>query len=436
MDLTDIERHVVTTVADRRDELIGIAGCLISYDTTTRDGTGPRQERRLQDYLANRLDGIGAQVDLWEPVTDTFNGSRQTTPGLDFTGYPQLLAHVTGTGGGRNLLFNGHVDTVSPEPKKAWTSDPYRAELREGRLYGRGACDQKGGVAAMVFAAEVLSACDVTLAGDLLVSTVTDEESTSAGALATVARRPRADAAIVTEPTGLNIGIACRGSLMPTITIPGVAGHAAAIQPHWRHGGAVSAVEKSATVLTALARLREHWWSSPDHRHDYLPPGNVLATMINGGQWQVSYADSCQISCHVSYLPAHADADGYGSQVKREFTEWIQRHAATDPWLCSNPPRVTWSPIDVPPAEIAPEQPIVGTLRAAAGSLTAAGALFGTDFWHDGATFIRSGIPTAVFGPGQVKIAHTVDEFVQVDDLVKAAQVLAVTAMRFCGIAG
>ena len=114
-------------------------------------------------------------------------------PGHDFRGRPQLLATASGTGGGRTLLLNGHVDVVTVEPREGWTSDPFTPALRDGRLYGRGACDMKGGVAAMLIATEVLRALEVPLAGDLVVNTVTDEESTAAGSLAVAASGLRAD---------------------------------------------------------------------------------------------------------------------------------------------------------------------------------------------------------------------------------------------------
>ena len=118
------------------------------------------------------------------------------------------MARFAGRGGGRSLLFNGHIDVVSAEPLDRWTSDPFRAEVRDGRLYGRGACDMKGGVGCMVLAAEVLSQLGVPLRGDLLVATNTDEESSGAGGMALVHHGVAADGAIVTEPTGFEVWVA------------------------------------------------------------------------------------------------------------------------------------------------------------------------------------------------------------------------------------
>jgi acetylornithine deacetylase len=221
---------------------------------------------------------------------------------------------------------------------------------------------------------------------------------------------------------------------MPSIHVPGQASHAAAVQPHWSAGGGISATEKAAVVLDSITRLREHWRDDPRGRHPLLPPASVVATTIVGGQWPVSYADSCRVDCHISYLPEQADADGYGSDLERTFTQWVLAHAGLDPWLSEHPPTVTWS-IDVPPTEVPVDHPVVAVLSAVNLDLGHTGAVFGADFWHDGATFSRAaGIPSVVYGPGDVRLAHAADEFVPVSDLVASAAGFALAAMRFCGV--
>ena len=145
----------------------------------------------------------------------------------------------------------------------------------------------KGGVACMVLAAEVLAELGVRLAGDLIVNTVTDEESTGAGGLAS-ARTLSADGAIVPEPTGLGAWIACRGSLLARITVEGRAGHAGIARRHPDEGGAVNAIEKAAFLLEAIRRVRDEWALRPRHRR--LSPADCVPTMVAGGQWIVSYS--------------------------------------------------------------------------------------------------------------------------------------------------
>jgi len=434
--LTDLERHVVDGIDAERQELVELASALIRFDTTAREPDDPpRDERALQEYLAARLGDAGAAVDLWEPARADIAGSRLVPPeGLGFEGRPQLAATFRGGGGGRSLLLNGHVDVVSGEPCAAWTSAPNEAQVRDGRLYGRGACDMKGGVAAMVFAAETLARVGVRLSDDLIVCTVTDEESTGAGGLAAVARGVRAHAGIVTEPSGFDVWTSCRGSLMPTVTVVGRSGHAGVGQSSPSEGGAVNAIEKAALVLGALGRLRDEWTTRDDHQHPHLSPGTIVPTVVSGGEWIVSYPASCRIRFHVSYLPVHADSGGWGTAVEEEFEACVARAAAADAWLAEHPPVVEWA-TEVPATEVPGDHPIVAATLGAAADVGRPGRVSGMDSWHDGATFTRfGGTPCVCFGPGDLAVAHTVDEFVPVEDLVACAQAIAVAAIRYCGV--
>jgi len=427
-----LEQRVLAEIEARSDELVALAGDLIRFDTTAREPDDPpRDEAALQRYLGDRLEAVGAEIDLWEPAPEDVAGSRLVPPGLSFDGRPQLLARFSGAGGGRSLLLNGHIDAVSVAPRERWTSDPHTPVVRDGRLHGRGAVDMKGGIAAMTFAAETLARLDVRLGGDLLVNTVTDEESTGAGGVASVARGVRADAGIVTEPSGFDVWVACRGSLMPTITVAGRPGHAGLGQPHWSEGGAVNAIEKAALVQEALRRLQEEWRTRADNRHPHLSPGEIVPTLIAGGEWIVSYPASCAISYHVAYLPGQADADGWGNAVERELEKHVARAALADPWLAEHPPKIAWA-TDVPSSEVSPDEPVVQTMLAAAAAAGRPGRLAGMDSWHDGATYTLAGTPCICFGPGEIEAAHTVDESVAVRDLVDCARALALAAMRFC----
>jgi acetylornithine deacetylase len=430
------EQEIVDEIARRRDELVALASELIAFDTTARDlGDPPRQEAELQAHLADRLAAAGAEIDLFEPSADDLAGKPLVPPGLAFEGRPQLIARFPGSGAGRSLVLNGHVDAVSFEPRGDWTSDPLDAQVRDGRLYGRGSCDMKGGIAAMTLAAEVLAEAGGRLAGDLVVATNTDEESSGAGGMALVRRGLRADAGIVTEPTGFDVWVACRGSEYGTITVPGRPGHAEVAHPHWRRGGAVNAIEKSVVVLEAVRGLREEW-SGLSHPHLSAP--DIVPTMVSAGEWPVTYPSACTLTTAVMYLPGQADDSGWGSAVRRAVEERLAAVAETDDWLAENPPRLEWWPNSVMPMEIAEDEPIVSTVLAAVGDVGRRGKPAGLDSWYDGATFtLFAGTPSIAFGPAGfdpagATVAHTIDEYVPVDDLVQCAQAIAVAALRFC----
>lgn len=431
------ERRVVDAIAQRADELVELACELIRLDTTTRGAADdpPRDEARLQERVAALLASRGAEVELWEPRAGELDRWRGQVPeGLGFEGRPQLLARFPGRAGGPSLLFNGHIDAVSAEPVARWSSPPLRPAVRDGMLFGRGACDMKGGVAAMLLAAVALVDEGVALAGDLLVNTVTDEEWNGAGALASVARGVAADAGIVPEATGFRALVACRGVVAPTITVRGRAGHAELPQPDWREGGAVNAIDKAMVVLDAIGGLRRRWReASPPHRH--LHPGDLVPTMIAGGDWWVTYPSSCELTLDVTYLPAQGGREGDGHAVEREIEEWVCERTRADPWLAANPPRFVWG-TSLTPAEIPDEHPIVGCVRAGGESVGRPGGIGGLQSWHDAATFSRFGTPTISYGPAGIasdgeSLAHAIDEHVPVADLVACAQALAVAAIRW-----
>src|SRR6478735_561575 len=424
------EQRVTEAIEAGRDRLVELTSTLITFDTTAREGDGSaHDEAALQEHLGRLLAAAGAEVEIWEPRPNEVSGTRQIPGPLSFEGRPQMAARFAGAGGGRSLLFNGHIDVVPSDPRERWASDPNQAEVRDGKLYGRGACDMKGGVAAMVFAAEILSRLDIKLQGDLIVNTVTDEESSGAGGLAAVRHGVAADAGIVTEPTAFDVWVGCRGSLSPTFVVPGRPGHAEMAQPHWRDGGAVNAIEKAGLVLEA-------WRGRADKTHPHLSAGDIVPTVIAGGEWVVTYPSSCTVQCELMYLPANADSDGWGTLVEAEVEEFILRRTAADPWLAENPPAVKWS-LDIPPYEVDPAHPIVTAMLDASAAAGEPSRLSGLDSWFDAASFTRfGGTPSIGWGPRDIAWAHTIDEYVPVDDLVRCAQGLAIAAIRYCELDG
>jgi acetylornithine deacetylase len=442
MALSELERSVADAIAQRGDELVALTASLVALDTTARMvGDPPRQEAELQRLLADRQADAGAEIDRFEPTEAELAGRPLIPAGLDFAGRPQLIATHRGAGGGRSLVLNGHIDVVSAEPIGAWTSPPFTPEVRDGRLYGRGACDMKGGVAAMAFAAEVLSQLDVRLAGDLIVATNTDEESSGAGGSALVAHGLRADAGIVTEPTDFRVWIACRGSEYGVITVPGRAGHAEVRHPGWREDGAVNAIDKSAVVIEALAALRERWSATPGLTHPVLSPPSIVPTIVHGGDWAVTIPSSCELTIAVMYLASQADEHGWGARIRAEVQDWLNDYIARDDWLTANPPTIEWWTTGVMPMELSASEPVVAAMREVSGDIGRGRRLGGLDSWYDGATLTMLGqIPSIGYGPpgfdpDGATIAHTIDEYVPVDGLIGCAQGLAVAAMRFCGLA-
>lgn len=436
MTLTSDERRLCRTVDRRRADLVALATELIAFNTSApaAPGAPARDEAALQIHLARRLRAVGASVDLWEPDDGRLAPHPWFPSGHTMAGRPQLCARFPGAGGGPALMLNGHVDVVPAEPG-AWTTDPWRAEVRDGVLYGRGACDMKGPIAALVVAAEAVADAG-GLAGDLLVVTNTDEESTGAGALAVVDRGIRADAGIVAEPTGFDAWVACRGVEFATVTITGRPGHIEG-PPE----GAVSAIDGGRAILDALERLDVEWRSDPTRTHPLLGPSRLVATGIRGGEWLVSTPASCAIDVAVLYAPALADRSGGGGSVRAAVERRLARDVAADGRARGCTVSVSWSDVPARPADV-PADTAVATGVLAAGRDVGRPGRASAGAWHDGATYIREGsFPVVAFGPpglggSGASAAHAVDEHVPVEDLVRCAQALAVTALRFCGHPG
>jgi acetylornithine deacetylase len=433
--LDEREQALVARVEARRDDLVALACELIAYDTTSRaePGDPAHEEGALQAALAERLRRAGAEVDVWEPEPADVAGHPLSVEGIAFAGRPQLAARLRGTGGGRSLLLNGHIDVVPARREDGWDHDPFAPEVRDGQISGRGACDMKGGIASMVLAAEVLAEAG-GLAGDLVVCTNTDEESSGVGGLACARHGVSADFAVVPEPSGLEVWPACRGSVYGTVEIEGRAGHTEQEHAHWTQGGAVNAIDGARHFLAGVDRLREEWRRRADLRHPLLSPPDLVPTrLVADSGWVVTIPDRATITLAVLILPQQADATGWSADVRREVEDFLGRWCDADPWLAAHPPRIVWhtecNPSETP-ADAASVQALLGANAALGLPLT----LGGLGSWYDGATFaLETGTPALMYGPRHIDWAHTVGEHVAVDDLVACAQGIAVAASRLCG---
>jgi acetylornithine deacetylase len=432
--LDDDEQALADRVAARRGDLIDLACRLIAFDTTSRSGIEdpPRDEVALQSMLAERLRSRGADNDHWEPAPVDVAGHPLSVDGIGFAGRPQLAARLRGAGGGKSLLLNGHIDVVPARVQDGWEHDPFEAHVADGRIVGRGACDMKGGIAAMVVAAEVLADTGA-LRGDLVVCTNTDEESSGVGALACARRGVTADFTIVTEPSSLEVWPACRGTVYCTIEVPGRAGHAEEEHPHWRDGGAVNAIEKGRFLLDGVDRLRREWRTRADLAHPLLDPPDIVATrFVADSGWDVTIPDRAVIDISVLILPQQADANGLTTDAQAEVERYLRGWCATDAWLAAHPPSFRWH-TEVNPSETPIDTASVRALLGANAALGLPVRLGGLGSWYDGATFaLETGSPALMYGPRAIDWAHTVGEYVPIDDLVACAQGIAVAGRRLC----
>jgi len=427
--LSKKEKAVLTLIDKHTDDIVAYLQDLIRFKTITPP-TGGRAEgddyRGLQDLVSQTLKEMGFSLDVWEADAaelQRFPGSG-IKPDRDLSNMPIVVGQLQGSGGGKSLILNGHYDVVSPGMLENWRHDPFGGELEGGKLFGRGAIDMKGGIAAMLQAVKFIQQAGVKLAGDLMVQTVPDEESSCMGTLSCCQRGFKADAAIIPEPTDLKVLVAMRGSLYGKITVVGRAGHAEETQPHWTEGGAVNAISKAVKVIQALEEQSEQWRTRPDKQHKLLDPDVIVPTVIRGGEWPVTYPEKVDIIFSSMFIP--------GTTGKRqEIEEQLLRIAALDPWLREHPPQLETGEWHYG-AEIDENEPIVQTGLQALSDLGIEPGLTGFGTLTDAIHLINyAKIPTISIGPS-IKTAHMANEFVDIEELVKTTKALALAIMRWC----
>jgi acetylornithine deacetylase len=427
-------------VDERLDDLVGLVRDLVGFDTVSVD-LAPGSEHReneegaLQELVGGVLADLGAEVDQWEPEPAALRDHPMMPPWHHWEGRPITVGTVRGHDGGRSLIVNGHIDVVSPGDLDRWTSPPFEPVVRDGRLYGRGAVDMKGGVASALFGLRALKEIGVRLAGDVIFQAVPDEETCAMGTVAAIERGYRADAGLVPEPTLLNLWIATRGLLHGSFEVPGRSAHAEVNQPPWEQGGGVNAIERAVPLLAALGELSDDWRGRDDKRHPLLGAPQAQPTIVNGGAFISNVPEAVTVHLNATYLPGDADGAGYGSAPREEIVAAVEGSAGRDDWLRANPVRWTWA-TDYPPSEIPPGEEIVATASAVARELGLEGRLEGIDTTYDGALLTRlAGVPSPAFGPGDLGRAHAPDEWIGIEELRQGARAYARALPRWCGVA-
>ena len=325
-------------------------------------------------------------------------------------GRPNVVARLSGSGGGRSLMFNGHLDVVGVE---GMTHAPFDATEMNGRIYGRGASDMKGGVAAMCAAAARVKG---TLRGDLIICGVADEEWKSIGTASLIAAGIRADAAIVTEPTRLAIMPAHKGFAWIDLTVHGRAAHGS----RWDLG--VDAIRHAGILLAELDRFDTE--DLPKRKHALLGRPSLHAGVIEGGLGLSTYPDKCIVRVERRTIPGET-----ASEALREIEAAIDGVRSRRPDVTADASLM----FSQPPSDVATNAPIVTALATALNGEGLGAPIAGMSAWTDAALLNESGIPAICFGPGDMGLAHAAEEYIEVDEIERATAVLASLAKSWCG---
>jgi len=357
----------------------------------TPDGPG---EVEIGAYLVGILEDLGLRV-----RTHHLGPKRVNVVGV-----------LPGSGGGRSLMLNGHMDTVGVEDMQ----DPFSGEIRDGRLYGRGSQDMKGSLAAMLGAVKALIDGEISLAGDLIIAFVADEEDRSLGTRHLV-QEYKAHGAIVTEPTGMDVVRAHRGLIWYQVETFGKAAHGS----RYREG--VDAITRMGKFLAGLAELEEDIVHRPPH--PLVGPPSLHASLIQGGTDICTYAAHCEVKIDRRTIPGEQE-----EEVTADLQAIIRDLAAGDDTF-----KAAVKPIMLrPPLETAADAVLLNSLgRAYHRQLGHSPEITGAGYWSDAALLSDAGMEAVLLGPtGQGM--HGPREWVALDSVFDLARVLADTAQEYC----
>jgi acetylornithine deacetylase len=329
--------------------------------------------------------------------------TQEITPGR-----PNVIGVLEGRSAGRSLMFCGHVDTVGVEGMSA----PFVPDIRSGRLYGRGSQDMKGGVAAMLDAARQVAESGLDK-GRLIVAAVVDEEYASIGA-DTLVSQWTADAAVVTEPTDLQVGVGHKGFAWIEIETRGRAAHGS------RPKDGRDAIMRMGRVLQRLEALDRHLQSRPSH--PVMGTGSLHASIVHGGRELSSYPDSCHLQ-----MERRTVAGETGDSARQEVSDILDALRREDPEFEARETLV----FARLPYELSSAHELPQALTRAAGSIGRPAEVVGMSFWTDAAILAAAGMPSVLFGPGGAGL-HSVEEYVTTDDVVACRDALTRLALEWC----
>lgn len=382
----------------------------------------------IQEYIISRMKRLGAALDVWEPDVAEMSKCSWFHPlaehyAAGFGGRPMVVGRF-GSGGGRSLILNGHVDVVPAEPLERWSVDPWSGEIRGGRLYGRGAIDCKAGLAAAIAAIDCLREAGVGPAGPVIIESAIDQEIGGAGTMASILRGIRADAAITTEPAGRRMLLASAGVAWVRVVVTGLAAHAA------RTWDGHNALNLALPIHDRIRRWGEEREATVRHPlyseypvHASFNPGTFVA-----GGYPSTVPDRAVLEYRLGLVPGERVDDVVGA-----LRTLVGEAAGADPWLREHPPGVEIFGWYGEPTEIAPEHPLTRSASEAFAEVKGEPPVYSgyTAACDMGKLQHLGGMPVLNLGCNGGGW-HQNDEYADLDDYADLIRILALTIFKWC----
>lgn len=422
--MSNLKRKIEQYIDDNTGEIISFLQQLVRIDSADIQHGIDGKEKQAQLFLKSFFENLGGEAQLIEPDYATMSDSPECPPGHNYRDRPNLIVDFKGEGGGRSIVLSGHVDTMDPGDISAWKYEPWSGTIEDGYLYGVGSADMKAGLAAICHAIKAVLTF-AKLQGNCQVASVVDEEGGGNGTLDYVRRGLcKADGAIITEPTNCEIATASRGVLLLRVEVEGETGH-----PLYKWELA-NAIEKALIIKDALYELERRWLATKCD--PVFPHPCITLCMMEGGISGTSIPDKCSMSFQLDLIPVDHYFNGpdrvvNGMDVREEVTEVIRRACASDSWLSTHPPVLSWYQ-HVEPHKIDDNFELVKILQQNCGARLQP-ILAGNDARH----IANGGVPCFVFGPGSMKEVHRPNERVSIEQVIFATKALALTLIDWCG---
>ena len=382
-------------------------------------------EKQGQDYMAELFRKMGAEVTLdsmkEEDIEKCFSLYQEGNLGHQQTDRYNVYAQFNGEKPGKTLMFNGHIDVMPADEVEEWTTPPFSPTIRDGKLYGRGTADMKGGLMAATMAVKLLQDAGIPFSGSVKITSVCDEEGGGNGSMQAIMSGQRADGVVVCEGTSDELILAHMGFVFFRVKFAGKACHSGAKQ------NGVSAIEKAIKVIQALNE-KEHDWLLR-YKHPLLPAPNLNVGLIHGGTAGSTVAEECMFEVCVHYLPNQMSHN----QVVKEFQDVVERVAKSDAWLEEHLPEIQITQFGGG-FEMEEHSPFVDSFKRAYAEargkdVKVVGSPAGCDsrLWRNIAE-----CPTIQFGPGNLAQCHAVDEWLDLEAYLQSILIYAELILDFC----
>lgn len=409
-----------------RDEYLGYLKDLVAIDThDLGHGIDGGLEQKGQEYfeaLVHKMGGETVRDQMREEsIAKCMECYQEGNPGHNYENRFNVYATFKG-GNGPSLMFNGHMDTMPSGPVEAWKYPPHQPIVEDGKLYGLGSADMKGGLMAALLGVKLLQDAGIDLPGDVKITSVCDEEGGGNGSMQAIMSGERADACVVCEGTDDEAIAAHMGFVFFRVEIEGKANHSGA---KWK---GVSAIEKAMKIIRELDEMEHRWLLC--YKHPLLPAPNLNVGTIHGGTAGSTVAGSCQFETCIHFLPGVMTL----KQVMDEFHDTVDRVCQGDLWLKDHRPRITMYQCGGP-FEMDLNHPLVDAMRSAfeccrKKPLKLVGSPAGCDsrLWRNIAQ-----MPVIQFGPGRLEQCHAVNEYLEIEAYFQAIEIYAQLILDWCG---